>query len=193
MVTKWRPLQCFVALTDTLHADEGGFEAARGFHRDFDEWVRTRPPPPLAAAASASGDAAYPSTPLCVGEFTPIRPKEDADVLRRVAHVPCRAGDLVVWDNRIPHANSRENNASGGGGGGGGGPGRSREVVYLGFLPDVPLNRTYAAAQLARFRSGQPPQDQWQEQPQSLPLEQHCEDFQFSSLGRRLMGIDPWV
>ena len=102
-------------------------------------------------------------------------------------------GRLVPTTQRAFTNGARASAASGGGGGGGGGPGRSREVVYLGFLPDVPLNRTYAAAQLARFRSGQPPQDQWQEQPQSLPLEQHCEDFQFSSLGRRLMGIDPWV
>lgn len=43
-VVKWRPIQCFVALTDTLEADHGGFEAARGFHREFGEWASTRPP-----------------------------------------------------------------------------------------------------------------------------------------------------
>jgi hypothetical protein len=43
-VVKWRPIQCFVALTDTLEADHGGFEAARGFHREFGEWASTRRP-----------------------------------------------------------------------------------------------------------------------------------------------------
>ena len=31
--SKWRPIQCFVSLTDNLEPDTGGFEAAKGFHR----------------------------------------------------------------------------------------------------------------------------------------------------------------
>lgn len=91
---------------------QGGFEAAKGFHRDFDSWAESR-------VASASGrgkksgsgvadDKAQRAAP-CVGEYTPIRPVEDAAVLVRVLPVACRAGDLVCWDNRIPHANSRGN------------------------------------------------------------------------------------
>jgi hypothetical protein len=41
--TKWRPIQCFVSLTDNLEANTGGFEAAKGFHRNFREWARNRP------------------------------------------------------------------------------------------------------------------------------------------------------
>ena len=41
---KWRPIQAFVALTDTIHPDEGGFEAAPCLHAFFDEWVAKRPP-----------------------------------------------------------------------------------------------------------------------------------------------------
>lgn len=116
---KWRPVQAFLALTDTLEKDQvrfeskitsigdnnsiihfislfmkGGFEACLGMHLEFDEWVRRR------AAGSSSG-----SSPPCVGQFTPIRPVEDADVMSRMQHVPCRAGDLVCWDFRTPHAN----------------------------------------------------------------------------------------
>jgi hypothetical protein len=41
--SKWRPIQCFVSLTDNLDANTGGFEAATGFHRNFREWARNRP------------------------------------------------------------------------------------------------------------------------------------------------------
>ena len=251
-VRKWRPLQSFVALTDTLHPDEGGFEAAKAFHHDFDEWAERRAgrggsqtdaAGGAATAAANSGDAS-PLPPPCVGEFTPIRPGEDAEVLRRMAHVPCRAGDLIVWDNRIPHANSRENRPfapspdaplesgsaaessapTGAASEGEGAPEaavqsaageRAREVVYLGWLPDVLLNREYVAAQLSRFRAGVSPVDQWQEMPsvghKSPPAEpeQHAShgdvhtrdkahdgeaplEFQFSELGRKLFGIESW-
>ena len=43
-IPKWRPIQAFVALTDTMNADEGGFEAAHTMHTFFDEWVNERPP-----------------------------------------------------------------------------------------------------------------------------------------------------
>eukprot|EP00281_Chroomonas_sp_CCMP1168_P018017 CAMPEP_0206216252 /NCGR_PEP_ID=MMETSP0047_2-20121206/2622_1 /ASSEMBLY_ACC=CAM_ASM_000192 /TAXON_ID=195065 /ORGANISM="Chroomonas mesostigmatica_cf, Strain CCMP1168" /LENGTH=51 /DNA_ID=CAMNT_0053638587 /DNA_START=156 /DNA_END=308 /DNA_ORIENTATION=- len=29
---RWRPIQSFVALSNDLEADHGGFEAAKGFH-----------------------------------------------------------------------------------------------------------------------------------------------------------------
>ena len=35
--------------------------------------------------------------PPCVGDFTPIRPVEDRDILERFQHVPCKAGDMVCW------------------------------------------------------------------------------------------------
>ena len=36
-----------------------------------------------------------------VGDFTPIRPKEDQCILELMKHIPVRAGDLVCWDYRI--------------------------------------------------------------------------------------------
>ena len=45
--TKWRPIQCFVSLTDNLEPHTGGFEAVLGgFHRSFDDWARNRTPQP---------------------------------------------------------------------------------------------------------------------------------------------------
>ena len=108
-INKWRPIQMFLALTDTMDKDQGGFEACYGHHRNFKEWVSNR-----------KGSGPNKEAP-CVGAFTPIRPIEDSDVISRMQHVPCAAGDLVVWDFRIPHANSRYNSTT-----------RSRKVIYLG-------------------------------------------------------------
>lgn len=114
--------------------------------------------------------------PPCVGDFTPIRPSEDKDIIDRFRHIPCRAGDMVCWDVRIPHANARYNTLS-----------TARQVVYIGLLPAVPLNREYAQTQLLRYQCGELPNDQWHSQ-KGL---QHC-DYEFSELGRKLMGIDDW-
>ena len=36
---KWRPILCFVSLTNNLDPNTGGFEAAPGFHLDFNDWM----------------------------------------------------------------------------------------------------------------------------------------------------------
>ena len=209
-VRKWRPIQAFVALTDTAERNMGGFECARGFHRLFHRWAATR-------SSQANGDPAP-----CVGEFTPIRPKEDGDVLAMIDHVPCCAGSLVLWDWRIPHANARENEGQG-----------AREVVYVGFLPQTALNRGYAQDQLASYQAQRPPLDQWHHglaspapapaapptitteppvaaeghtglststpdkaTPLGEPPQEDFEDdfsFAFSPLGRRLMAMEDWL
>jgi hypothetical protein len=109
--TKWRPIQCFVSLTDNLEPNTGGFEAAPRFHREFDQWAKDRPRP------TPDGNGSTMS--LCVGNYTHIRPKEDESVMKRVCHVPVQAGSAVFWDNRIPHANSYRNGSD-----------RARMVVY---------------------------------------------------------------
>jgi len=162
--SKWRPIQAFICLTDTLLPEQGGFEACLGHHKSFVQW-----------AAGRTGGKHGQSAP-CVGDFTPIRPVEDRDVINRMQHIPCKAGDLVCWDYRIPHANSRFNHTD-----------HARAVVYIGLLPAVPVNARYAECQLSRYRSGQVPTDQWHESSDPQPCE-----YQFSELGQRLMGMIPW-
>lgn len=161
---KWRPIQAFIALTDTLQANQGGFEACLGHHRNFDHWASTRAP------------SAGQSRPPCVGDFTPIRPVEDKAIIDEFIHIPCRAGDMVCWDYRIPHANSRRNST-----------GQAREAVYIGLLPAIEKNRLYAQEQLKRFRGGLVPVDQWHEHTRLQPCV-----YEFSELGRRLMTIEDW-
>jgi hypothetical protein len=223
VVRKWRPIQALVALTGgQVEPQMGGFEAAKGFHLEFETWAKQRAAHSNGGSSSGKSSSSGGSTKgvsgsaggmrvgfgqatkaaPCVGEYTPIRPHEDAAVLRRVAHVPCNAGDLVLWDNRIPHANSFRHLGS-----------EAREAVFLGFLPDVPLNQAYARAQLAAWRRGVPPNDQWVEPTRAPALQQpppgqvnasgrHGGEgealkneegaYAFSSLGRKLMAVDPW-
>lgn len=166
---KWRPVQAFLCLTDCLNPDEGGFEACLGFHREFNDWAARRP-------WAVTPTKKIP--PPCIGDFTPIRPKEDSDVISRMQHIPCRAGDLVVWDNRVVHSNSLHNHTS-----------LPRQVLYIGLLPDVPRNRKYAIEQLRRYRMGILPSDQWVTQDEKS--RQIC-SHEFSSLGRKLMAIEEW-
>ena len=114
--------------------------------------------------------------PPCVGQFTPIRMIEDSDIINRFEHIPCSAGDLVLWDYRIPHSNSYKNTSD-----------TPREAIYLGFLPNVMINKEYIKDQLIRFHEGIVPCDQWHSHNQP----QVC-NYSFSSLGRKLMGMESW-
>ena len=59
------------------------------------------------------------------------------DRLRKsLVTVQAPKGSLVCWDNRLPHATCSHLNSP-----------DSREVVFVGFLPDVKLNRDYVARQ----------------------------------------------
>jgi ectoine hydroxylase-related dioxygenase (phytanoyl-CoA dioxygenase family) len=176
--SKWRPIQGFVALTDNLEPNQGGFECCPGHHRVFKSWAASRPwqPQPASKQVGRRGAKAELVPPPCQGAFTPMRPTEDADVLARFCHVPCRAGDLVLWDNRLPHSNSRAHR------------GRvPREVVYIGLIPRVPVNLEYVREQRDRFRSGRLPADFWQSQ--GADVRQHC-GYHFSDLGREMMLLD---
>ena len=183
--TKWRPIQCFVSLTDNQLPNTGGFEAAKGFHRTFHAWAAHRPPT-IVAKKAANGETVVSSIPApCVGEYTHIRPKEDQDVMKRVAHIPVAAGSAVFWDNRIPHANAYRHDGD-----------TPRCVVYCSFLPDIAINRQYVSQQLEKWRNGLPPTDQWI-QPRKSAEQEVSDEFEkqiesFDLLQRRLLGLESW-
>ena len=199
---KWRPIQCFVSLTSNTESNTGGFEAAKGFHREFDAWAKTRSPSSITKRVPPKGIRTKLTFPApCVGAYTHIRPKEDADVMERVQHVPVKAGSVVFWDNRIPHANAYRHDGD-----------EARSVVYCSFLPDVPLNRKYARRQLQKLQRGIHPNDQWinEEGEESDENEKMTSDDDtnrsqltrkshgdiligsLSPLGRKLFGVDNW-
>jgi hypothetical protein len=179
---KWRPIQCFVSLTENLKANTGGFEAAKGFHRTFGEWARNRPRTIVPQKENGTRtDTAIPAP--CVGEYTHMRPKEDREVMERVCHIAVPAGSAVFWDNRIPHANAYRHDGS-----------SARAVVYCSFLPDVELNRRYVQNQLANWKLGRPPRDQWNhiEEGRVDDPERRTQNYTFTPLGRKCMGLEPW-
>lgn len=181
--TKWRPIQCFVSLTDNMEPNSGGFEAARGFHREFEHWAKTRPPTVL---TQKNADGMLTESKIaapCIGQYTHIRPKEDKDVMDRVKHIPVPAGSAVLWDNRLPHANAYRHLGD-----------TPRVVVYCSFLPDVEINRKYMQQQLDDFQNKRPPRDQWNNMNDDRldDWKEQFQDYKFTPLGRRLMGMDPW-
>ena len=88
---KWRPIQSFISLSDTLEANHGGFEAAKGFHHEFFAWSQKD--------ATSNREEIHSPAP-CIGEYAHLRPKEDNDIYKRIKHVPVSAGSAVFWDNR---------------------------------------------------------------------------------------------
>jgi hypothetical protein len=173
--SKWRPIQAFIALTDTNEANMGGFEACTGLHKEFNDWVSRRPGGYTNLRNDNINNEVIP--PPCIGEFTPIRPAEDKEILTRFRHISCNAGDMVCWDQRIPHANSRGNISN-----------IAREAIYIGLLPATEMNKNYAQQQYEKFLESIVPNNQWTSQNQSI---QKC-DYEFSPLGNKLMKIEEW-
>lgn len=168
-VKRWRPIQSFIALSDNRSPDTGGFECVKGWHRKFQAWADCRKP------CRKTGKPAP-----CVGDFTPIRPEEDADVIAQFAPVLYPAGSVVAFDWRIPHANAARHVGE-----------APRQVSYGSFLPDVPVNRLYAQRQRERFLAGKQPDDQWKEDKDKIEIYENAEGegvFLFSELGSRLLG-----
>lgn len=95
-----------------------------------------------------------------------------------VRSIPLRAGDLLVWRGALPHGNS---------------PNRSRAprlAQYLTMTPSDRFDRAALAERIECFLDGSAPRS-----PNGKPLPpQRKADCQaaLSSLGRRLLGMDPW-
>jgi len=142
---RWRPIQCMLALTSTLQKEEGGFECVKGFHRIFKKYYASHT---LNRNSNMFTEEGHPC--VCKGNFCPIRPSHDQDILSRFSHIAIPAGSAVFWDQRIPHANSRQNKNR-----------TAREVVYGGYLPRTTLNDVYAKKQIARFYRRLPQVDFW--------------------------------
>ncbi len=101
-------------------------------------------------------------------------------------HVPMRRGSAVFWDWRVPHANAAHHLGS-----------EAREAVYLGFLPDIEINRRFAQEQLAALLRCETVSDgfQWSKSKVAARLDlpsERPDTFSWSPLGRRLFGLDCW-
>jgi ectoine hydroxylase-related dioxygenase (phytanoyl-CoA dioxygenase family) len=144
-------LQGVVALTDTA-ADQGGFRCVPSLYRDREAW----PGKPIVAAGG----------------------EEDwlADIKgRNIVHVPAQAGDLIVWDSRLAHGNSRNVSS------------RPRIAFYvLMGRPDERLRQaaveSWRTGRCVPWWRGRPGYDQIEPWPPAA----------LTNLGRRLIGLDSW-
>lgn len=147
-----RNIQGVLALTDTA-ADQGGFRCLPGLHRAPEAW-------PSAPVRNDDGE-------------------EDwvADAAgRTIAHVPAAAGDLILWESRLPHGNSK--NCSD----------RPRLAFYVAM--SLARETKLAEASIESWRSGRCVP--WWRTRRGYDRVEPWPPARLSPLGRRLLGLDPW-
>lgn len=127
-LTKWRPIQSFVCLTDHFDGESGGLKLVPGFHKHIDSFFQSE---------ISDGEG---------GEFYRLNSNRYHTLQKQCRPVIAPAGSMVFWDNRLPHATAAHLAGC-----------DTREVVYTGFLPNTKLNQEYAAKQLAALKDHQSP------------------------------------
>jgi hypothetical protein len=130
-LTKWRPIQAFVTLTDQYGGESGGLRVIKGFHHKIDEYFNDR------VDSSDLGTG---------GEFYRMGGKSHVSLQKECQPIDAPAGSLVCWDNRLPHATCQKLTSH-----------DSREVVYLSYLPNIELNKQYARKQWLAIKNNRIP------------------------------------
>lgn len=108
------------------------------------------------------------------GEFCRLH---DKALQRKLEPVHAPKGSLVFWDNRLPHATSQKLGGS-----------DTREVVYIGYLPQVDTNRQYAQWQAMRLRENRFPPAFATEEDDEL-ADRDWQIPELSDLQRRLLCL----
>jgi hypothetical protein len=146
-----RMVQGVLALTDT-EIDQGGFCCVPSLYRNREAW---------------------PKQPI-------VHPGGDEDWLadatgREIVYVPARAGDLIVWDSRLAHSNSKNRSS------------RPRIAFYVLMGP---ADQQLRQAAVESWRSGQCV-PWWRNRPGYDRIEP-WPPATLTELGRRLLGLDAW-
>ena len=113
-VKKWRPIQSSLALTDHCGGDSGGLKLVSGFHKEFNEFFN---------GFECEND---------YGEFFRMHDKSYEAINKRCLPVTVPAGSLVLWDTRLPHKTCQKLSGF-----------DTREVLFMAYIPNVPLNIEY--------------------------------------------------
>ena len=121
-LTKWRPIQAFITLTDHYGSESGGLKVVKGFHNIIDDFF-----------ANKKDEVQVEEK----GEFFRMISKSYAAIDKKCQPIIAKRGSIVCWDNRLPHKTSDILLGN-----------DTREVIYISFLPDVALNRSYCKKQL---------------------------------------------
>mmetsp|Transcript_55327 Transcript_55327/g.152317 ORF Transcript_55327/g.152317 Transcript_55327/m.152317 type:complete len:719 (-) Transcript_55327:812-2968(-) len=144
---KDRPVQAFLALTDCAGGpNAGGMGCSRD--RGFYEYLRTKTPPHGRNGHWGKLTRVYPKPG---GQKLKSLSKEaqgaindaHAKALEAIEYPPYRAGDVVVWLRETLHAGPKDNTS-----------GVHSARMYLGMLPNNPLNRHAVGRQWAKLQDG---------------------------------------
>lgn len=125
--TKYRPIQGFVALTDQYGSASGGLQLVEGFHKIINEYFE-----------KSYNKIEANST----GQFYRLHDKKHTNLQNELQHVDVKAGSLVLWDNRLPHATCKKLTSF-----------DSREVIYVSYIPNTKTNIKYWTQQATNFLS----------------------------------------
>jgi hypothetical protein len=146
-----RRIQGVLALTDT-HAEQGSFRCVPSLFAD---------------------PAAWPTAPIrqrWAEEWVP-----DVSGLE-IVHVPARAGDLIMWDYRLPHSNSTNRSD------------RPRIAFYVEML--TPQDEGERARRVEIWRTGDC-RSLWSSRKYRHEVEP-WPPARLTPLGERLLGLTPW-
>ena len=146
-----RMYQGVLALIDTA-ADQGGFRCVPSLYHDRAAWSRE----PI---ISRNGHELW---------MANVEGRE-------IVHVPARAGDLIVWDSRLPHGNSTN---------------RSSKPRIAFYVQMFPADGALRQAQFESWRTGRCV-PWWRNRPGYDRIEP-WPPATLTKLGRRLLGLDEW-
>jgi hypothetical protein len=146
-----RMFQGVLALTDTA-LDQGGFRCVPSLYLNLDAWPR-RP------VIHADGEEDW------LADTTG----------REIIHLSAKAGDLIVWDSRLAHSNSKNESS------------RPRIAFYILMGPADDRSRQTA---VESWRSGRCV-PWWRSRPGYDRIEPWPPAI-LTELGRKLLGLDSW-
>ena len=145
-------IQGVVSLTDTA-ADQGGFRCVPSLRHARETW-------PTKPTLDEDGDENW--LPDISGH--------------EIVRVPAKAGDVIVWDSRVPHGNSKNLAA------------HPRLAFYVSMFPT--RDASVRDAFIESWRTGRCA-PWWRNRP-GYDRTEPWPPAQLTELGRRLLGIEPW-
>jgi hypothetical protein len=165
-LTKWRPIQAILVLTDHWGTDTGGLQVVQGFHKEIDNYFSLQTGLPQSNSQPMEAG----------GEFFRMNAKNHAKLEKRLQPVNAPKGSLICWDNRLPHATTQFLSGN-----------DTRECIYIGYLPRVSLNITYQQLQFKNIVKNIPPPAYLEKDNETSDRDWNVENL--SDLQKRLLGF----
>lgn len=157
-LSKWRPIQALLVLTDHWGTDTGGLQVVKGFHKEIDTYFANN-------IQVSDG-----------GEFCRLNNKSHAKLEKRLQPINASKGSLICWDNRLPHATTKFLSGV-----------DTRECVYIGYLPNVQLNKQYHGKQLINLNKNIAPPAYLETDNETV--DKDWEVNELSELQKKLLGF----